>query len=413
MANQQNVSVAEAIAMTTSAAPAPVAETVLLADALGRVLLADLASLADHPNADDSALDGFACRVDDTLTASTERPVRLRLRADALAGRPWQGRIGAGEAVRIATGGVVPEGANAVVAVEDSRLEADGDGDVVVVLAPAQPGAVRPAAQDLRSGNVYLRRGRVLDAGALGLAAAMGHASVPVARRPRVALVTTGDEVVAPGEALDRGEVYGANGESVGAMVRAAGAEVVTVRHVKDDVAALAAALAEVGEVDLLVTSGAVSMGPRDIVRDLMQRHGEIVFWKVRVRPGGPTLFGRYRGVPLLGLPGNPVSSMVTFLLFGRPFLDAASGADVVAPYYRRVHATATTRFAAAPSKEVLARAHLVDAETGREATGYANQSSGVLRSMAEANALALVPAGVSIEAGEAVGVIELERFLR
>ncbi|MFO7544218.1 MAG: molybdopterin molybdotransferase MoeA [Trueperaceae bacterium] len=444
---RQDVSVADAIRMVVAAAPTPRTERLTVATALGRVLLEDVLSLVDHPNADDSALDGYACRFEDTREASTELPVRLRLRADAPAGKPWSGRLEPGEAVRIGTGGVVPDGADAVVGVEDTRLEhgayaangvaldagavarptrdrtaeplAEADDPFeservfVLVHAPAHRSAVRPRAQDLREGEPYLRRGTSLNAAAVGLVVAMGHGTVRVARRPRVAIVTTGDEVVKPGKPLRRGQVYGSNGVAVAAMARAAGAEVVSLQHAHDDVTELAQALSAAGDVDLLVTSGGVSMGPRDVVRDLMLDAGEIAFWKVRVRPGGPTLFGRYRGVPLLGLPGNPVSSMVTFLLFGRPFLDTASGADAMPPYHQRVRATALTPFVATASKEVLARARMAEDRAGRTVHGFANQSSGVLRSMAEANALVLTPAGMAVRPGDEVDVIELTRYLR
>lgn len=447
MGFRQEVSVADAIRMVVAAAPSPQEERLPVATALGRVLLEDVLSLVDHPNADDSALDGYACRFEDTRDASADRPVRLRLLADAPAGKPWNGRLSPGEAVRIGTGGVVPDGADAIVGVEDTHLEAaplsadvrvldDGasSGPVddrtpeplaeaddpfaservfVHVHAPAHRDAVRRRAQDLREGERYLRRGSLLNAAALGLIVAMGHATVRVARRPRVAIVTTGDEVVQPGTPLRRGQVYGSNGVAVAAMARAAGAEVVAFQHTHDDIPELAQALTAAGEVDLLVTSGGVSMGPRDVVRDLMLETGEVAFWKVRVRPGGPTLFGRYRGVPLLGLPGNPVSSMVTFLLFGRPFLDAASGADAMPPYHRRVRATALTPFTAPASKDVLARARLAEDRAGRTVHGFANQSSGVLRSMAEANALVLTPAGTTVRPGDEVDVIELTRYLR
>lgn len=445
MEYRQDVSVADAIRMVVAEAPPPVSESRTAAASLSRVLLEDVASRVDHPNADDSALDGYACRFEDTTDASAERPVRLRLRAEAPAGRPWAGRLEPGEAVRIGTGGVVPEGADAIVPVEDTRSSSTGSGgdsvpaedafasepsfrtealaeaedpflavnEYVLVHAPAQRGAVRRRAQDLRAGEPYLRSGRTLDAASIGLIVAMGHETVRVARRPRVAIVTTGDEVVAPGRPLGRGQVYGSNGPAVAAMVRAAGAEVVSQQHARDDVTELTRTLAAAGDVDLIVTSGGVSMGRRDVVRDVMLETGEVAFWKVRVRPGGPTLFGRYRGVPLLGLPGNPVSSMVTFLLFGRPFLDAASGADTLAPYHQRVRATALTPFTATASKEVLARARLAEDRAGRTVHGFANQSSGVLRSMAEANALVLTPVGTAVRPGDEVDVIELGRYLR
>ncbi len=401
----------EAATLLRDAAPAPVSEPVALEEALGRVLAADVASLCDHPTVDESALDGYACRVEDTAGAGAQAPVRLRVVGEAPAGRPYAGSVGAGETVRIFTGAVLPEGADGIVAVEASREPEDAPG-TVELLAEARPGDVRRQGQDLVEGQVYLPRGRRLHAGSVGLAAAMGHARLPVARRPRVALLTTGDEVVPPGGPLARGQVYDSNGASLMALGRAAGADMVRLPAVADDPEALGSALRKVGGVDLLLTSGGVSMGRYDLVRELLFERGNVVFWKVAMKPGGPALFGRFEDTAVLGLPGNPVSSMVVFLVLARAFIDAALGRSDPSPYFDRRWAVAGAKLHANATKESLLRVTLAERDGRWLARPLTNQSSGVLRSMAAADALALVAPGRDVASGENVPVIPLAPHL-
>jgi len=400
----------DALGILQQDAPNLGSERVELVDALGRVLADDLASLCDHPGVDNSALDGYACRVADTAGAREAAPARLRLVGEAPAGRPYAGRVGPGEAVRIFTGAAVPDGADGIVPVEASR---EREGGRVELLQPARAADVRRRAQDLADGQVYLHRGRRLDAAAIGLAGGMGHASVPVARRPRVALLTTGDEVVDPGRPLQPGQVYDSNAASLMALGQAAGAAMLLLPRVGDDAAALDRALEQAGSVDLLLTSGGVSMGRYDRVRDLLFGQGAVRFWKVAMKPGGPALYGRLGELPVLGLPGNPVSSMVVFLVLARAFLDAALGRTDPPPYLDRRPARAGTPFRGAALKEGLPRARLTYGEQGLVAAALTNQSSGVLRSMSEADALAVVPAGRDIAPGEAIDVIPLAGHLR
>ncbi len=402
----------EAVARVAAEAPTLPSETVAVDDALGRILARDVASLCDHPSVDNSALDGYACRVADTAGAAPRSPVRLRVVGEAPAGRPFAGRVEAGEAVRIFTGAAVPAGADGIVPVEASR-EPGHEPGTVEVERPARGEDIRRRGQDLVDGQVYLTAGRRLDAATLGLATGMGHARLEVRRRPRVALLTTGDEVVDSGAPLQRGQVYDSNGASLAGLLRAAGAEVVRLPRVGDDPAALERALEGAGEVDLLLTSGGVSMGRYDHVRDLLFGRGTVLFWKVAMKPGGPALFGRLEGLPVLGLPGNPVSSMVVFLVLGRAFLDTALRRSDPLPYLDRRRARAGSAFAAAESKETLARARLRRGPEGLEVHALANQSSGVLRSMTEAGALVLVPPGRPIAPGDQVETLELAPHLR
>ena len=378
-------------------------EEVPLAEALGRVLARDLEALADHPDVDNTAVDGYAARAEDTAGASPENPVRLRWIGESPAGRPFPGRLGPGEAVSVYTGAPLPEGADAVVAVEDTER----DGEFVVLYKPATPKDIRPKAQDLQKGRVYLKRGDVLTPGRVGLAAGMGHATLPVVRRPRVGILSTGDEVVEPGTPLPPGGVYNSNAYSVAALVREAGGEPVLLGKVDDTIPELKARLEGAGQLDLILTSGGVSMGDYDIVRHLLEQEGTIHFWKILQRPGGPPLFAEFAGTPLFGLPGNPVSAMVVFFLYGRPMLFKMLGRTD--PPYRKVRAVADDFFKGAGKKVAFRRAVLrydPDAPGGHRVASVDNQSSGVLRSMAFGNALVIVPPHTHVEAGEVVDVI-------
>ncbi|WP_457638146.1 molybdopterin molybdotransferase MoeA [Oceanithermus sp.] len=378
-------------------------ETVSLGDAAGRVLAADLESRVDHPDVDNTAIDGYAARAADTAGASRENPVRLRLVGASPAGRPFTGSVGPGEAVSIFTGAPLPAGADAVVAVEDTER----DGDKVILYAPATPKDIRKKAQDLERGRVYLKKGELLTPGRVGLAAAMGYAELPVVRKPRVGILSTGDEVVEPGQPLPPGGVYNSNAYSVAAQVRQAGGEPVLLGKVDDRLEALRERLAAAGNLDLILSSGGVSMGDYDIVRHLLEREGEIVFWKILQRPGGPPIFAEYRGTPFFGLPGNPVSAMVIFFLYGRAMLFKMLGRRD--PPYRRVRALAEDGFKGAGKKVAFRRAVLSydpEAPGCHRVKTVGNQSSEVLRSMAFGNALVVVPPHSRVEPGQVVEVI-------
>jgi len=390
------------------AARADAWETVSLARATGHVLARDLAAICDHPNADDASLDGIACRADDASGASEDAPVRLRIVGESAAGRPYPGRVGPGEAIRIQTGAAVPDGANAIVPVERLRDE----GDHVAVFEAASEGAVRPRGQDVRTGEIGLGAGRRIDAAAIALAAAMGHAELPVRVPLRVALLTGGDEVVPPGGTLGPGDVFDANGPALAALVRAAGAEPVSLPPVRDDLGALEAALDAAPPFDLLLTCGGISMGRYDRVRDLLREHGRVAFRKVLLKPGGPATFAHLHGRPWLALPGNPVSASVTFLVLARAWLDRASGQDAPLPYARRLPAHAGAPLRSAGPKTTLLRV-AVSREDGRLiARPAGDQNSGVVRTLAAADALAIVPPSTQLSPGDPVDVVPLAPHL-
>jgi molybdopterin molybdotransferase len=303
---RENIAIEEAIGIVQREAAFLGTEEVPLLEAYGRTLAEDVVSLVDHPSADNSALDGYACREADTLTATKENPVRLKLTGEVQAGSLYEGEVGQGCAVSIYTGAPMPGGADAIVPVEVAE-EREGE---VLVYRPASPGDVRPRAQDLKAGESYLPKGLFLTAARVGVAAAMGHAVLKVARRPRVGILSTGDEVFEPGTPIREGQLYNANGYSVAGLVREAGGVPVVLPRALDEPQALKRAIEGVGGIDLLLTSGGVSMGKYDLVRDLLLDEGTVHFWKIAVRPGGPAMFGEWRNLPVFGLPGNPVSSL-------------------------------------------------------------------------------------------------------
>ncbi len=404
MDHKTQIGLEEAISIIQAQARGLGLERVPLSEAYGRTLAQTLTSLADHPNCDNSALDGYACRAADTLGASQDAPVRLNVVGEVPAGRPFTGAVGPGEAVSIYTGAPVPEGADAIIGVE--RTKEDGDG--VLLYAPASPGDIRPRAQDLRAREVYLRAGTRLTPAAVGVAAAMGYADLEVVRAPRVGILSTGDEIVEPGAPLQNGQVYNSNAYSVAGLVKEAGGVPLILPRALDTLDALQEGLKNLGGVDLLVTSGGVSMGKYDFVRDLLFGEGRVHFWKVAMRPGGPALFGEWRGLSVFGLPGNPVSSMVVFLLLTEAWFHKSLGSTDPLLYHRRIHATARSPFKGAGFKEAFWRCVLEFGPHGPTVRTTGNQSSGILTSMLFANALAVVPPHGEVREGGGLEVIPL-----
>ncbi len=401
------ISVHEALAIVRSVAlPIEEVERVPLAEAPDRVLAEDLAAQVDHPDVDNTAVDGYAVRAQDTAEASPEHPAVLRWAGESPAGKPFTKPLGPGEAVAVFTGSPIPPGADAVVAVEDTRRE----GDRVLVLRPASAKDIRPRGDDFTRGEILLRRGDILTPGRIGLAAAMGYAELPVVRRPRVGILSTGDEVATPGRPLPPGGVYDSNSYAVAALVAEAGGTPVLLGRAPDELGELKERITGAGPLDLLLTSGGVSMGQYDLVRRLLEEEGEILFWKIRQRPGHPPIFGRIGGTWVFGLPGNPVSAMVVFFLYGRPMLFSLLGRND--PPYRRLRARVQDFFKGAKGKVAFRRATLTyHPEEGLVAKSAGNQSSGAIRTMAFGNALVIVPPDRHLEPGDEAWVIPFDPF--
>ena len=314
------ISVEDALGRITGAfSPLPSVE-VSLVEALDRALAEDVRAAVSHPPADVSAMDGYAVRAEDVAQV----PVSLLVAGEAPAGGAYEGEVAPGQAVRIFTGGTVPQGANAIVIQENTKR----DGDTVTVVKSAGVGTyIRRWGQDFEAGEVGLKAGRRLTPRDIAFAAAMNLSHLKVRRKPRIAVLSTGDELVPPGEAPGPNQIPGSNGPTLAAFVASCGGEAVDLGIAPDDKKALAVLAAGAKDCDLLVTSGGVSVGDHDIVRDALGECGlEVDFWGVAMRPGKPLLFGHVAHVPFLGFPGNPGSTLVCAVVYLRPAIDAMLG---------------------------------------------------------------------------------------
>lgn len=393
------ITVEEAQARILADVPTAPDEPVPLADAYHRVLAEDLTSPLAVPPWPNSAMDGYAVRADDT-----GEEVRLELLEMVGAGQVASQPVRAGTAIGVMTGAPLPDGADAVVMVEDT----DGalEGTVTVRGRAAVRQHVREAGCDIARGEVVLRAGSTLTPARVGLASSMGLSELAVRRRPVVAILTTGDEVVQPGTPLGPGQIYGSNAASLIGLTLDAGAVPLDLGNAPDDLDATREALHRaVAEADVVVTTGGVSVGQYDFVRDAVAAvGGGLDFWKVRMKPGKPLAFGHAGRVPLFGLPGNPVSCMVNFLQFVRPWIRTSLGDP--APFLPVVEATAGHDFRDRPGRAKLLRVRLERRDGVMFALSTGSQSSGVLTSMGAADGLLLVGIDASApNAGDKVRV--------
>lgn len=377
---------------------APIRETerLPLATAEGRVLAEPLVAGLDLPPWPNSAMDGYALRQAD---AGEPLPVSQRIFAGR-APEPLQ----AGTCARIFTGAPLPAGADCVEMQENVEVLADGRVRFLEAIRAGQH--VRPQGQETRRGETVLDAGTRLGPIELGLAASLGAAELTVRRRPRVALLSTGDELVEPGQPLGPGQIYNSNRRLLASWLQRLGCEVVDGGILPDDLDRTRACLGELADVDLLLSTGGVSVGEADFLGQVLREAGELALWKLAIKPGKPLTCGHYRGVPVIGLPGNPASTLVTFALLTRPYLLRRLGCAEVTPLRFSVPAGFT--WTKPGNRREYLRARL---ENGR-AVIYANQSSGVLRSVAWADGLVEVREGTTLAEGDAVTFIPLSEVL-
>lgn len=401
--------VAEALARILATAPEPLeSELVPLPQAMGRTLAVNLVALRTQPPSAVSAMDGYAVRASDVVNL----PASLRLIGESAAGHGFAGSVQMGEAARIFTGAPVPSGADTVVIQENARRE----GGLVIILQGETAGRnIRAAGLDFRSGDMLLARGTRLSARHLGLAAAMNYAQVPVVRRPRVAILATGDELVLPGTDAAPHQIVASNSFAVAALIEAAGGQCIDLGIARDTMSALDAAIerARAEQADILITLGGASVGDHDLVQKALVKAGmALEFWKIALRPGKPLMHGRIGAMRVLGLPGNPVSAIVCALLFGVPLVRALCGD----PQAGADPSQAAVLGAALPANDARCdymRARLIETPSGPPVASAENrQDSSMLRVLSLAECLIIrdphAPAAV---AGDACRIIELGRY--
>ena len=393
------IPVAEARARILAAMRPTETEIVALAEAWGRVTAAPLAARVTQPPRDVSAMDGFALRAADAPAGA-----RLAVVGSAPAGHPWAGVLGPGEALRLFTGSVMPDGADAVLLQEDAE---EADGAVLVRESATHGRHIRRAGQDFAAGDVLVPAGRRMTARDVGLAASGNLPWVAVHRRPRVAILATGDEIALPGEPIPPGGIVSSNAHALAAFVRAVGGEPAVLPIAPDDLDAIAAAAGT--RADLLVTTGGASVGAHDLVQAALGGRGMALdFWKIAMRPGKPLMFGQLGGMPVLGLPGNPVSALVCAVLFLQPALALLGGLPAGDPPSEP--ARLGSPLPANDRRADHLRARLAP---GRDfipvATPFARQDSALLRLFTDADALILrAPHAPAAEAGDPVEIIRL-----
>ena len=376
------------------------AEQVSVADALGRVLAEDVRARVTQPPVAVSAMDGYAVRAADV----TAPPATLTVIGEAPAGGACARTVGAGQAVRIFTGGPLPDGADAIVIQEDTEA---GDGVVTVEAAVAEGNHIRPAGLDFTAGEVGLAAGRRVTARDVGLAAAMNVPWLAVRRRPRVALLATGDEIVRPGDPIGPNQIVSSNTLALAALVKEAGGDATDLGIARDNEDSLRRMAAGAERADVLVTSGGASVGDHDLVQEVLGKEGlELDFWRIAMRPGKPLLFGRIRGTPLIGVPGNPVSSLVCGLLFLKPAIDVMLG--LAATGTPAETAVLGRDLAGNDQRQDYLRARLERRDDGElVATPFDKQDSSMLSSLVAAGCLVVrAPHAPPARAGQRVEIV-------
>ena len=378
-------------------------ETVLLEHSAGRLLARDMASKVDDPRFDNSAMDGWAVRKSDCKDTGTV----LKIVGTSQAGSSTIPSVGKGEACSIMTGAPIPPGADAIVIIEDSSTE----GERVTINGPARTNYIRNKGENLESGAIALFAGSLLTPAAVSLAATMGHSEVEVVSKPKIAVIGVGDELTPPGETLADGEIFESNTYGIAALIRKMGGSPERFEVIQDTIELLRETLDEAAEsCDAIITSGGVSMGKWDIVRALMEDEGDIGFWRVMMRPGGPPLFGSWKGTPIFGLPGNPVSSHVVFTVLVSEWISKCMGADqVTGPRLaNRVRVIMEEPLKGAPGKLCLRRISIRQEGDSLVGSTSTHQGSGNIHSLVAHNALSLLPPGTDSEEGDTIDALWL-----
>lgn len=397
------LSVEEALAGILAQSNRLPSEVVPLMEAQGRVLAEAITAECDLPPFDNSAVDGYAVLSTDTECATSDAPVTLRVIGEVVAGELAEQHLITGTAIRVMTGAPMPLGADAMVMVEDTRLS--GDNTVQILLPARKHDHIRFRGEEIRQRDTVLTEGTPIYSTQIGLLARAGHGQVRAYRRPRVAVISTGDELIGIEEPTPPlGKIRDSNRYALGSMVQEAGAILHSLTHIPDDLAATEAAFRQCVDsgADVIVTAGGVSVGDRDYVKPVLEKLGRLEFWRIAMKPGKPLAFGQIGNTLFFGLPGNPVSAMVTFELFARPALRKMAGYLHSALMRPTISVTLSEPILHTPPRREYARAIVTLEQSGFVATTTGNQGSSRLSSMAGANALIVIPEySNGLDAGE------------
>jgi len=378
------------------------AENISLDDAHGRILATDLASKVDDPAFDNSAMDGFAMRFEDTITP----PTTLKITGLSQAGMGVEkSNVEPGCAYRIMTGAPMPNGADSILQIE--LCEVDEQHQTVTLVEQSKKHFIRKKAENLQKGQVALTKGSLLTPSKIGLCATMGYGEIPVTSKAKVAIISTGDELISPGQELQPGQLYESNSYGLAGLVKWLGHQPMRFNAVSDTINELREALDKAAQnCDVILTSGGVSMGDYDLVRKIMQEEGDLKFWRVKLRPGSPPLFGMWKGTPIFGLPGNPVSSHVVFRMIVAPWFRHSTSAT--GPIETQVRVKLADKVKSTEDCMTLRRIQIHSTEEGLIGTQPRHQGSGNLESLASADALTLLGPGQIGEVGEWIDALIL-----
>lgn len=374
-------------------------ERVNLDNAYGRVLGKGLASKVEDPRFDNSAMDGWAVKKEDCPLTENKS---LEIVGISQAGSSQTPTIRLGQACKIMTGAQMPEGADAIVMVEDSEI----DGNKVIISGPARETYIRRKGENLSKGKEALFAGDFMSPATISLAATMGYEYIDVYRKPIIGIISTGDELVLPGSKIKDWEIYESNSFGIAALVEKMGGTPIRYDVVTDSLDKLRDSLNHAAKnCDAIITTGGVSMGDWDIVRKLMELEGDIIFWRVNIRPGGPPIFGKWNEIPIFGLPGNPVSSHVVFSMLVCPWFSASFGVseNQNPSLGRKVRVRMLNNVKGADGKICLRRIRITNDQTGLVASTHTHQGSGNINSMAIHNGLTLLPSGVNANVGDII----------
>lgn len=394
------VSIDEALEICKKTTLQTTVERLDLDNCNNRILAVDLPSLVDDPPFDNSAMDGFAMRYQDTVNTPSKLEIIGTIQA---AGQEDNLVVGEGQAVRIMTGAPMPKGADSILQIELTSVS----GDFVTLSQPSMKHFIRKKGENLTKGQVALSAGTYLTPSRLGLCATMGHPSIPVVQKLKVAIISTGDELKQPGTELKRGEIYESNSFGLSGLVRWLGHEPVRLHSVGDTIDDLREVLNEASsKYDLILTSGGVSMGDWDLVRKIMEEEGDLHFWRVKLRPGSPPLFGLWNNTPIFGLPGNPVSSHVVFRMLVAPWIRHNTQAN--GPIEARAYATLATKVKSTGDCLTLRRVTILDEDGQLTAHQNIHQGSGNLASMAKSEGMVVLQPGKEYSIGDTVEVMFL-----